>query len=391
MAKGKGGCGGCLLKLVIAIAVIIVLLVIAVVIVINLTPEQLGIADLDFGGMTLRDLGLADVKIIEMFKLVDGVMNPDVEAIVTNRYNPEVAKPEADKNLAGAVNNGSAEDGGLKYSDILKETVIYEKEYLYTYSDTTLAFLFQEMINETNASGETADNDGISFLQNLNAGVDEVTIKEISAGQFELRIVVSIDISDYKAEIENNVPDIVGRFVKLPDRVYIVSYSSVTADAAGALVTEGKSIRINDMDSVVADAIFAVISKDAADSVETDEDLSDQNAVNDLVGKGFAEVVGNLGRVGTAEANPDTSEVVGSIELGAKGLKAHSLTVITYTEATNPDAETIVDTIPVKLYPVKHFVVAGPVMKAEAIFKPVRVLKPAALLDAQYKLVAISA
>lgn len=336
MAGCTKGCGGCLLKLLIALAVIIVLLIIAVVIVINLTPEQLGIADLDLGGITLRELGLADVKIIEMFKLLNNIMNPDVDAIVTNKYDPTVAKPQVDNNLAAATNTGS--DGGeFKYSDILEQTVIYDKEYLYTYNDTTLAYLFQEMLNETNASGSDVDNGAISFLKELNAAVEELTINDLGGGSYELRMVVSIDISQFKNDIMSILPSAVSGLVKLPDRIYIVSYSALSADSEGGIVTEGKSIRINDMQSVVADAIFKVVSDKASDSVESDEDLGDQNVVNDLIGEGFAEVVGNLGRVGTAVCDATTSEITGAITFGSVGIKSHALTLVTYTADTDPN------------------------------------------------------
>ena len=339
MAGCTKGCGGCLLKILIALAVIIVLLIIAVVIVINLTPEQLGIADLDLGGITLRELGLADVKIIEMFKLLNNVMNPDVDAIVTNKYNPTVEKPQLDGNLFAATNTGS--DGGeFKYSDILDQTVIYDKEYLYLYNDTTLAYLFQEMLTETETSGAEVDNGAISFLKELNASVEELTIGAAGAGAYELRLVVSIDISEFKNEVMANVPSAVASFVKLPDRVYIVSYSSLSADSEGNVVTEGKSIRINDMQSVVADAIFKVLSQNASESVETDEDLSDSNAVNDLVGEGFVEVVGHLGRVGSAPYDSATNEITAEINFADSGIKEHGLTVVTYTAETDPDRET---------------------------------------------------
>lgn len=333
MAKRSSGCGGCLVKIIIAILVIIVLLVIAAVIAVNLTPEQIGIADLDIGGVTLRELGLADVKFKEMFTLLNGVMNPDVDNIVTNRYDPDVAKPEADGNLAAATNTG---DGEFKYSEVLEQTVIYDKEYLYTYSDTTLAYLFQQMLNEAETAGAEVNNDAIAFLRDLNAEIDEVTINDLGGGKYELRVVASIDITDFKNEIMKNIPAAVARLVTLPDRVYIVSYSDITADSEGQLVTTGKSIRINDMQSVVADAIFKVVAGSASDKIEGENGSVDQNSVNDMVGEGFAEVIANLGRIGSADINAETKEVVGNVNFGVSGIKANALTVITYTAQTAP-------------------------------------------------------
>lgn len=370
MAKKSGGCGcgGCLLKIVIAIAVIIILLVIAAVIIVNLTPEQIGIADLDIGGMTLRELGLADVKFKEMFTLLNGVMNPNVDNIVTNRYDPDVAKPEVDGNLAAATNTG---DGEFKYSEVLEQTVIYDKEYLYTYSDTTLAYLFQQMLNEAETEGAEVNNDAIAFLRDLNAEIDEVTINDLGGGKYELRVVASIDITDFKNEIMKNIPAAVARLVTLPDRVYIVSYSDITADSEGQLVTTGKSIRINDMQSVVADAIFKVVAGSASDKIEGENESVDQNSVNDMVGEGFAEVIANLGRIGSADINAETKEVVGNVNFGVSGIKANALTVITYTVQTapggapvNPAALTPVSLtiFPTKITLDKKYPITGPLM-----------------------------
>lgn len=368
MAKRSSGCGGCLVKIIIAILVIIVLLVIAAVIAVNLTPEQIGIADLDIGGVTLRELGLADVKFKEMFKLLNGVMNPDVDNIVTNRYDPDVAKPEADGNLALATNTG---DGEFKYSEVLEQTVIYDKEYLYTYSDTTLAYLFQQMLNEAETAGAEVNNDAIAFLRDLNAEIDEVTINDLGGGKYELRVVASIDITDFKNEIMKNIPAAVARLVTLPDRVYIVSYSDITADSEGQLVTTGKSIRINDMQSVVADAIFKVVAGSATEDIETEEGTIDQNAINDMIGEGFAEVIANLGRIGSADINAETKEVVGNVNFGVSGIKANALTVITYTAQTapggapvNPAALTPVSLtiFPTKITLDKKYPITGPLM-----------------------------
>ena len=368
MAKRSSGCGGCLVEIIIAILVIIVLLVIAAVIAVNLTPEQIGIADLDIGGVTLRELGLADVKFKEMFTLLNGVMNPDVGNIVTNRYDPDVAKPEADGNLASATNTG---DGEFKYSEVLEQTVIYDKEYLYTYSDTTLAYLFQQMLNEAETAGAEVNNDAIAFLRDLNAEIDEVTINDLGGGKYELRVVASIDITDFKNEIMKNIPAAVARLVTLPDRVYIVSYSDITADSEGQLVTTGKSIRINDMQSVVADAIFKVVAGSASDKIEGENGSVDQNSVNDMVGEGFAEVIANLGRIGSADINAETKEVVGNVNFGVSGIKANALTVITYTAQTapggapvNPAALTPVSLtiFPTKITLDKKYLITGPLM-----------------------------
>ena len=166
-------------------------------------------------------------------------------------------------------------------------------------------------------------------MREINGKVDEISIYASGNG-YELRTVFSIDVSEFRSEIESLIPI---KIVKIPDRIYLVSYSSVGADSDGRLVTDGRAIRINDVESVVADAIFKVLSDAADESVDTDEDLGDENTVNDLIGEGFAAVVANLGKVGVAEFDPETRIVTGEIALGAGGIKNHALTLITYTSS----------------------------------------------------------
>lgn len=327
--KKKGcGCGGCLIKLLIAILVIAVVLGIAVAIILNMTPDQLGIADVDINGTTLREMGLADVKMKEVFKFVKDVLNADSAKIVQNPYSPETEKTTSENNLQSAVNVGSSESGGLVYSDILKDKIVYDEKYFYEYKDTTLAYIFQSILDEGEAA-VSEDNGAIDFLREINGKVDEISIYSSGNG-YELRTVFSIDVSGFRSEIESLIPI---KIVRIPDRIYLVSYSSVGADSDGRLVTDGRAIRINDVDSVVADAIFKVLSDAADESVDTDEDLGDENTVNDLIGEGFAAVVANLGKVGVAEFDPETRIVTGETSLGAEGIKDHALTVVTYTSS----------------------------------------------------------
>lgn len=324
--KKRSGCGGCLLKIFIAIVVIAILLVVAAVVIVNLTPDQLGIADIDINGTTLREMGLADTKIKEIIRFATDVMNANSSDIVTNPYNAQTEQSTADNNLSASVSVTPGE-GGYNYTDILTDKVLYDGNYLYEYRDTTLAYLFQQMLDEANSGNADISNDALDFLNRINGRVEEVSINAAGLG-YELRLVVSIDLGSYKTAIESRLPF---RIVRIPDRVYIVSYSDITANSEGELVPAGRSIRINDIESVVADAIFTVISADAAENVEGGEELTGQEAVNRAIGDGFAAVIANLGRVGTADCDEQTRIVTGNVILGASGISSHALTVITYT------------------------------------------------------------
>lgn len=331
MARNKKsgcGCGGCLIKLLIAVLIVAVVLGVAAAVILNMTPEQLGIADVDINGTTLREMGLADVKIKEVLKFVKDILNADPDGIVQNPYSPETEKTTSENNLQSAVNVGSSASGGIVYSDILKDKIVYDEKYFYEYRDTTLAYIFQSILDEGEAA-VSESNGAIDFLRDINGKVEEISIYASGAG-YELRTVFSVDVSEFKSEIESLIPL---KIVRIPDRIYLVSYSSVGADSDGRLVTDGRAIRINDVESVVADAIFKVLSDAADESVDTDEDLGDENTVNDLIGEGFAAVVANLGKVGVAEFDPETRIVTGEIALGAGGIKNHALTLITYTSS----------------------------------------------------------
>ena len=47
---------------------IVLILVIAFAVVINLTPRQLGVADLKIEGKTVEEMGIADTKIVDIYK-----------------------------------------------------------------------------------------------------------------------------------------------------------------------------------------------------------------------------------------------------------------------------------------------------------------------------------
>ena len=328
---------GCCLSTIITILLIVVFIGVAVAVVLNMTPDKLGIADIAFdflGGKTLRDYGLADVKIKEAFKLLKEIMNPDEDAIVTNRYDESSDGASARDNTANS--SVVKQDGSYDYASIVSEKVVYDKAYLKNYNDTTLAYMFDSMISsaETGIEAEgDPDSTGVKFLRELSANVNEVTIKEADGG-YTLRIVASISLAPLKQDFEEalksaNIPQ---SLVKLPDRIYIVSYGTVTADAEGKLVATPVDIRINDVENAVADVLFAVLAENASEAAgESDSEAVDKNNINGEILDAFAGIINNLGRIGVATTDENGEVVAGSERYGAEGQKAHGLTVITYT------------------------------------------------------------
>ena len=338
---------GCCLTILIIVLLVVVLIGVSVAVVLNMTPDRLGIADIAFdflGGKTLRDYGLADVKLKEAVKLFKEIMNPDEDKIITNRFDESTDKPAAQSN---ADNSSMAkEDGSYDFSSAVSGKVVYDKVYLKRYLDTTLAYMFDSMIssaeNGVEAEGDP-DSTGVKFLRDINANVNEVTISASGNG-YTLRIVASISLETLQDELKNALADakIPQSLIKIPDRIYIVSYATISADGEGRLVTVPQDIRVNDVENVVADAIFAVLADSAADAAGDNADaidVSDKNDINAEILKAFASVINNLGRIGTASVQNGDEVTAGSERYGNAGLGDHFLTLITYAAEDAEQAE----------------------------------------------------
>lgn len=338
---------GCCLTILIIVLLVVVLIGVSVAVVLNMTPERLGIADmpLDFlGGKTLRDYGLADVKLKEAVKLFKEMMNPDEDKIVLNRFDESVDKPAAQSNAANS--SILKEDGSYDFSSVVSEKAVYDKVYLKRYLDTTLAYMFDSMISSAETSVEAEgdpDSTGVKFLRDINANVNEVTISASGDG-YTLRIVASISLKPLQDELKNALANakIPQSLIKIPDRVYIVSYAAISADGEGKLITVPQDIRINDVENAVADAIFAALADSASDAAGDNAgaiETSDKNAINGEILNAFAAVINNLGRIGTASVQNGDEVAAGSERYGNEGLGDHFLTVITYTADDVSQAE----------------------------------------------------
>lgn len=327
MARRKGGClKGCVVVPLIIVLVLVVAVVAGAAIILNKTPAELGFADQEImSGKSLRDMGLADTKLKEVFTFLKEMMSPDESKIVTNGYTEE-SEAEAESSLAGSsLNNGTS----INYAQLLGEDpVTYDQEYLYVYNDTTLAYILDTAIK---AAADGADAD-LSDVKNMNASLMELTItKEGSSAK--LRTVFALDVSSIKNQIAAQLGG-GGNLIPLPNKVYIVCYYSMTADLEGKLVLTPESIKINDSDNAVSQAIFSVLSEQVSQKTEGEE--SDAS-INNLFAKVIVKLVWNLGKTGEAEVNPDHS-ISGSKVIGGNyGIFQHKLHLITHVAA--PEGE----------------------------------------------------
>ena len=114
-----------------------------------------------------------------------------------------------------------------------------------------------------------------------------------------LRIVAYIELASLTDDLKSALDEAgVGSFVKIPDKVYLVSYSGLTIDAEGNLVTQSKSLKINDSDSPISTAIMKVLAKKANEvaSEEGQQVDTSEAVVNGKIGEAFVAVVSNLGK-----------------------------------------------------------------------------------------------
>ena len=112
--------------------------------------------------------------------------------------------------------------------------------------------------------------------------------------------------------------------VPIPKKAYLVSDLTFTVNALGKMETESQNVCINgNNDDPVSKAILKVIGNMAGgESIDS---------LNGKLGEAIAQVVGNLGMIGTADV-VGNSNVVNplTINLGMVGVAEHKLTLVTH-------------------------------------------------------------
>ncbi len=302
-----------LLGFLITIILIVVLVAVAFVVLINLTPRQLGMQELKLGDDTIEELGLADTKFIDIYKSIRNMDKVKEEDIVSNPVNQEQEKGKADDNF-----EGSTLDAKDDYSSVVKEPVLYDVQRLIKYDDTTIAYILDNIIQHADAESSSE----IKALKDANLSVKELTIG-LKDGKGTLRVVSYMDLSNYQGEIQEALGGAAG-ILPIPKKAYLVSNLTFTVNAVGKMVTSPESICINgNNDDPVSKAILKVIGNMAGgESIDS---------LNGKLGEAVAQVVGNLGMIGTASTVGDTNVVNPlTINLGIGGVQDHKLTLVTY-------------------------------------------------------------
>ena len=299
--------------LLITILCIVVIVVVAAVVVVNLTPRQLKLEDLSLGNMTIEELGIADTKILEIIKSITNIGKVEEDDVVNRPFDSTAEKEKAEGNL----DNSSVSKGSL--SDILKDKVVYDKRYLLTYQDTTIAYMLDSAIHDAENPSEA-----IEVLQDAHISVKEIAItKKDSNGA--IRIVAEINLGDFKAQIEDKL-GVAKSFLTVPEKVFLVSELDFTVDSNGKMQTTSKSLSINgNNEDPVSKAIIQVVLSNMEEGMTLEK-------LNGYMGSALSEIIYNLGAIGEATVT-DGNVVEGEPTLGIGGIKENAINVITHVSA----------------------------------------------------------
>lgn len=319
MAARKGCCiGGCFLKIIITIIIIIALLAGTVLVVSNMTIEKLGLSDRNIGGQTLREMGLAQIKLKDVVSMLNKLLNTDENTIITNPFNPIADKATADSSAGdiGVPMDGDSPD----YLSLLGDTPITTAyPTLVTFSDTEVAYILNNMVTKASSVAGEEGEDEAEILRDMNANIAQVSI--IKDTNMSLQIILKMDISAMKED--TNIP-FIGGF--LPNVLYLNSINKLNIDEQGNISTESESIQINGMTDEFATVILNALFNSLSQGQEN-EDLV--VFFNDTMGELFKKVMNNIGLVGDAELDTENKVVVSSIEYGTKGVQTHKISLIT--------------------------------------------------------------
>ena len=288
----------------------------------NLTPAALGFEDRAlFGELSLSDIGLADVKIIDIFQMIWSFRAVDESKIIKNAYSETKEREKAADALEGACfgESGSGFSGKGDYSRIAKETLYYPEAREVCYSDTTIAYILNEALNEETETGASlADAELSARLRDSAFEVKEVSVSEDGS----MRMVFSLDTASV---LGGEMSGPAASF--LPEKMYAVSYLSVSADKNGVFRAVPERLFLNESGDASAAALNSV-AEGLFGTMENGQSAAEY--LNDLAGTYVTDVINHLGAVGTAKS-ADGVVIPGSEQYGESGICDGEIRLITHT------------------------------------------------------------
>ncbi len=336
LKNNKGGAGTkAILGIFITLALIIVILGGVFGYFWNTTPEKLKIADMEIlNGKTLRDLGFADTKFKDIYKQFRELVKADTSNIVVNKPD-EQDKTDTESNLDG-VSDGTipTTDGEADYSVIVTTPLVYDARYQQKWNDTSLAYLFDRSVKGSVDKAGNMDTDGVQFLKDIKASVEELTIGRADGASAEMRLVFSIETSSYKGVIKQQLGAL-GDLIPIPDKLYAVSYFTLTADSENDAKIKAVSVnlKINDTENALSQALFTLLASEAGGQDDMTEEQQ-KAVINDKIGDVFASIIYNMGdlAVGTVIDNTNQIDPSQPIVNGDAAIKDGYILLITRIE-----------------------------------------------------------
>lgn len=300
---------GGILKAIITTVVILAVIVGVAALIANVTPNQVGLGNININGQTLNDLGLADYKVKDIFTAIKS-LSADTSAMIDNPIDEE-AEANAEALLGGSsIVDGS---GQVDYTAIYNDKVVYDESTQIEYQDVELGALanncLQQLIATSAFNGQgvmlyagnqippVALREGMEYtINDFDIKIEALTITV--AEKTHVNIVVSFDLTKLTqdpqvqsvlATIENT------GIIKLPNplKIIVAANIEVIYDAASESISFGtdSSILLQN-NQLLTDSLFALLNEQA-ESIRS-------MAVNQ-VGEIFCRIVNNLGKVKSIE------------------------------------------------------------------------------------------
>lgn len=300
-----------ILKGLIAFVLIVVIVAgVGLVVVANMTPRDLNLTQVSIGGKTIEELGLADTKIKDIFKSFNKLS--DNKDVVDNPYDEATEEQNASDAMAG-----SSIDNEENYLPILDGKVTYDKQYVKVYRDTTLAYIFNNIVTSASNQDGTFEE-----LRNLNVTIEQMSVT-VADGKPSINVIGKFSILQYKQQITERL-GVFASFVKVPDYVFVKCEYDIEVDSLGAMSTSLTSYSVNgQQDDPVVKALLEI--------VQSGDNSFDIEYVAENLGVAISKAVGNLGKIASATTGADGT--ASDIVYGASGIADGSITVVTHTEA----------------------------------------------------------
>ena len=316
----------CCLRTCISLLVFVVIIAVGVIVLLNLTPKQLHLADKSIAGSTVEEYGLADVKLIKIIKGFRGLSKKESK-VVANAYNPT---DEADS--AKALFANSTYEHADNYAQLVVDQATYDKRYLRSVNDTTVAYVLNNVIGETYAL-DAGDGNKTPAMSVREVTVSKTDKEGVQTGH--LRMVVGVAAKSFiNLEKLSGVLDKV-KIIKLPEYVYVVCTADFTVSAdgaqAGKIVFQNTHANIGgDEKNALNSFLFGILNKAIGQSVE--DPAKNEETFASVVFDKTAAVINHIGEIGTASTSVDGKfVVVGAITRGMAGVSDGKLFFITST------------------------------------------------------------